>query len=399
MTDSFGRDYLRLTLEIDKHIDGFIDAYYGPEELKAEVADSPKLDPAELVEMVAALREAIPAEDANRAAYVKASLRALDCTTRMLNGESFDYLDEVNRIYDISPQPVDEQQFTDAHSVLDSLLPGSGSIAERLQARRELYQIDTEKALSLLELTRAETRQRTLAFIDLPEDNGVEIRLASDQPWGAYNWYLGRGKSLIEFNTDIPLNVLGLLSTFAHEGYPGHHTESMLKEQTIYHEKGYGEQAAMLLHSPAAVIAEAIATQAVGFIFPDGEQYRWNTEVMLPAAGIEPVDSAEEMADIAKAASALRYVTGNAAIQYHTGALTKEQTLEYVQTYALSTPERAAKSFSFFTHPLYRSYIFTYTQGYDLIDAAAEKVDKTTLFKRLLTEQILPSDLEKMATA
>ena len=137
MIDSFGRDYLRLRLEIDKHIDGFIDAYYGPAELKDNVQAQPKREPADLVADVAALGIRIPQDDANRAAYARASLRALDCTTRMLTGESFDYLDEVHRIYDISPEPVDEQTFLDAHNALDTLLPGSGGIADRLQARRK----------------------------------------------------------------------------------------------------------------------------------------------------------------------------------------------------------------------------------------------------------------------
>jgi hypothetical protein len=61
-----------------------------------------------------------------------------------------------------------------------------------------------------------------------------------------------------------------------------------------------------------------------------------------------------------------------------------------MQTYALATPERAAKSVGFFTHPLYRAYIFTYSVGHDLIAAAA---DPAVTFRRLLTEQVLPSEL------
>lgn len=59
-------------------------------------------------------------------------------------------------------------------------------------------------------------------------------------------------------------------------------------------------------------------------------------------------------------------------------------------TYGLTTAARAAKSFSFLSHPLYRSYIFTYSIGYDLIMGTA---DPATTFRRLLTEQVLPSRL------
>ena len=105
MIYDYGRSYLRLTLEINKHIDGFVDAYYGPDDLKAAVEDASKREPAALLDDVAALQAAIPGDDPARQAYLQAELRAIECSVRMLNGEKFDYLEEVNRLYDISPQP------------------------------------------------------------------------------------------------------------------------------------------------------------------------------------------------------------------------------------------------------------------------------------------------------
>jgi hypothetical protein len=399
--DDYGRSYLQLVLEIDKHIDGYIDAYYGPSDLKSAVSASDKKDPIALLDDVAHLQATIPTADPQRAAYLTAALRAIACTVRMLNGEEFAYTEEVERLYDISPEPVAESQFEAAHRELDTLLPGKGNLAERIEARRQRYYVRKEQILPLLQLARAETRRRTAELVDLPDDEGVEIRLTNDQPWGAYNWYLGNGRSLIEFNTDVPTSALGLLSTFAHEGYPGHHTESMLKERRLYRQKGYAEQAAMLLHSPAAVIAEGIATHAVDIIFPDDSHHQWTCDVLLPQAGIETNETAEQMARLSQASDHLRYVSGNAALLYHNGQLSRERTIDYIQTYGLATPERAAKSFGFLSHPLFRSYIFTYTQGYDLIEQAANgkaanRPDKTALFRRLLTGQILPSHLSDL---
>lgn len=391
--DPFGQDYLRLTLEIHKHIDGYIDAYYGPEALRAEVNAAPPRQPAALLDDVRRLQDNIPTADAARAAYLKAVLRAIECTVRMLQGETVDYLDEVYRIYDIRPRQVAESTFEAAHRELDELLPGrlGDGLAERLAAWRKGFEIDAGRALELLELARAETRQRTAAFIELPDEESVEIRLTSNQPWNAYNWYLGNGRSLIEFNTDMPLHVAALLGTFAHEGYPGHHTEGVLKEIGLFRERGYAEQAVPLLHSPSAVISEGIATTALDIIFPDDSHYDWNVEVMFPAAGLpaEP-GLAERMQRIAKASEKLRYVNGNAAILYHTGQLDKAGAIDYLRTYGLATAERAAKSLSFMTHPLFRSYTFTYSVGYDLIAASPDPV---ATFRRLLTEQVLPAAL------
>lgn len=397
--DRFGRSYLRLALEINKHIEGYVDAYFGPPALQAEVEAAPPQPPATLLDEVDRVRAAIPHQDPARQAYLMTTLRALESTVRLLNGETFDYLDEVQQLYDVRPQKVDESVFQEAHQELDGLLPGKGNVAQRLEARRRRYEVSQDQLLPLLEAVRAETQQRTAALVDLPESENIEIQLTADQPWTAYNWYLGNGRSRIEFNTDIPKSALKLTDTMAHEGYPGHHTESSLKEARLYREKGYGEQAAMLLHSPAAVIAEGIATTAVEIIFPDDSHHQWNVDVLLPAAqlatGAEP---AAQMRRLARATRALRYVTGNAAILYHTNQLNREQTIDYIQTYALSNPKRAQKSFSFLSHPLFRSYVFTYTQGYDLIAQAAENGDKRTIFRRLLTEQILPSQLASLQT-
>ena len=391
--DTFGADYLRLTLEIDKHIDGYIDAYYGPAALRDEVRAAPLRQPADLLDDVDRLEANIPEDDPARAVYLAATLRAIECTVRMVAGETFDYLEEVHRLYDIRPQLAPESRLLAAHDALDSLLPElpGENLAARLAAWRKQFEIDAARGLELLELAREETRRRTAAFVELPHDESVEIRLTSGQPWSAYNWYLGHGRSLIEFNTDLPLNALALLGTFAHEGYPGHHTEGTLKEIELYRRRGYAEQAAMLLHSPAAVVSEGIATTAVEVIFPDDSAYDWTAEVLLPAAGLPVAPGlADRLRRIDQAAASLRYVNGNAAILYHTGLITKAGAIDYMQTYALATPERAAKSVSFFTHPLFRGYTFTYSVGYDLIAATA---DPTATFRRLLTEQVLPSEL------
>lgn len=396
--DDFGREYLRLALEIDKHVAGYVDAYSGPAEIKAEVETGGKKSPAALLGDLARLRESIPTADPARHAYLSAVFRAMECTLRMQNGEEFDYLDEVNRLYDISPRKIDESVFTDAHQELDSLLPGQGNIADRMEARRKRYELPADRVLPVLHLIRDETRRRTEGLIDLVDGEVIDIKLVDDQPWSAYNWYLGNGRSLIEFNTDIPISALGLVSTFAHEAYPGHHTEAQLKEKLLYQEKGYAEYAAALLHSPSAVIAEGIAGVAVEMIFPDGGHHEWTVEVLLPTAGLPADESPERLQRIAEVSERLRYVSGNAAILFHTGQLDEERTIEYIRTYALSNEDRARKSFSFISHPLFRSYIFTYTQGRDLFKQATQGQDQIALFRRLLTEPFLPSQLAGMST-
>ncbi len=388
----FGRDYLRLALEINKHIDGYIDAYLGPADLKAEVEAAPAQPLDTLLGEVSRLQTQIPTDDPQRQNFLTASLRAMDASIRLHRGDELDYFDEIYRLYDIQPQKVDETTFDAAHRELDTLLPGAGSLAERSEAYRKQFELPVDQLLKLIELARDETQRRTQAIINLIPGETVELSLVTDQPWSAYNWYRGHAHSLIEFNVDIPVLATALIGLFAHEGYPGHHTEGQLKEKLLYHDKGYAEQAALLLHSPSAVISEGIATVALEVIFPDDTHHDWNADVLLPAAGISG-HTANEMRRIEAAKDALRYVNGNAAILYHTGEYTREQTIDYLLTYGLANPARAERSFRFISNPLFRAYTFTYTEGYDLIQRAAAKSDLQSVFLPLLTNQTLPSQL------
>jgi hypothetical protein len=187
---------------------------------------------------------------------------------------------------------------------------------------------------------------------------------------------------------------LSILDTFAHEGYPGHHTEAILKESLLYRGKGWGEHAVRLLNAPEGVIAEGIATTAAEIIFPGNSRFEWVSNVILPTVGIEG-EPVEQLMRLNHAGRMLRYISGNAAILYHTGKLNREQTIDYYQTYGLTTKDRAEKSFSFITHPLFRAYTFTYTIGYDLITEAANG-DKTPIFLRLLVDGILPSEISQL---
>lgn len=396
-TDPFGAKYLSLTLGIDRHLPGYVDAYIGPAEIRTAVESGPAPELDELWDALRWLQDHIPDADPQRERFLHATLRSIEGTLRLLQGEEMDYLDEVALLFDIHPQPVDEAVFLEAHALLDRLLPGDGPLAERMKARRDHYELSPDRVLPALELARQVTRERTAGLVELAPGEDLEIRLTGGHPWSAYNWYRGNGQSLIEVNTDIPVNALHVLGTMAHEGYPGHHTEAQLKERALWQERGYAEQAVALLNSPAAVIAEGIATTAEEIIFPGESGHEWVQEVLLPAAGITPRETAAERAAIDRATKVLRYTMGNAAILYHTGQLDRDETIDYLMTYALSTPERAAKSFDFLSERLGRSYVFTYTEGYDLLEKASPG-DRTGLFKRLLMEQLLPSELAQLGT-
>lgn len=397
MSDQWGRSFLRLMLEVDKHKEGFVDAYFGAPDIAETAKNSPLIPIPELQSQLDDLSSSLNDPDSQRQAFVTGMITSAKTILRLASDEPLSFHDEARLIFDIEPELVDEARFDEAQAQLDTLLPGTGTIPERLQAYLRHYEMDSSQLDKTIELALPETRKRTAEFIDLVDGEGFEYSLVKDQVWGAYNWYQGNGQSLIEFNTDVPVNALRILDLCAHEGYPGHHTENMLKEKYLYQDLGRAEHAAVLLYSSSAVIAEGIATTALEIIFPDNQADAYLDDSLFPKIGIDP-HPADVRSAISKARKDISYVPYNAAIRHHTGELTADETVQYIMKYADASKDRATRTLNFFTKSGSRSYVLTYNTGYELIEKAS-KGDKPPLFKRLLLEPILPSELREIGRA
>ena len=289
--DAFGREYARLSFGIERHVPGFIDAYLGPDDLRAALdPDDPagaRPTPIALVTAARELLARIPSLDATegRKGYLTKQVEAMLTTARRVAGEELPYREEVRLLFDIEPVATPEGIYDAAISDLDTLMPGDGPIAERMVAWRQGYAIPPETARRLVDVILPELRARTQEFVNLPEDESIEIRMVQDQPWSGYNWYLGNGRSRVELNTDLPIYAYRLTDLLAHEGYPGHHTEHALKER-LYTEQGLGEHALQLINTPECLISEGIATVAEKMLFTPQELVRFRRERVYPAAGI-----------------------------------------------------------------------------------------------------------------
>lgn len=401
--DAFSHEYLLLSLQIDRRWEGFVDAYFGPAGIKTAALEGDAPEPAELLARATALRAAVEsgAFGEQRRVYLRAQTRAMEAVCRKLAGEDIPYVDEVRLFFDIEPAHTPEATYEAAIAELDAALPGSGDVPARMQAWRDRYVVAPGVARQLIDRILAETRARSAAFIALPADEGVEIRMVVDQPWSGYNWYLGGNRSRVEINTDLPIRAGDLVGLIAHEAYPGHHTEHSLKEGRLYRELGYGEAAVQLISTPQCVIAEGIATLAEGIVFPDGSGARWANEALYPLAGI--VGDPEREAAIGRAQRALRSVSANAALLLHDRGASEEEVVAYLMRYALRTETEARHSLSFIANPLWRAYIFCYHAGRDLLgawlDQAADREERERRFARLLTDQIAPSTVTQWVAA
>jgi hypothetical protein len=242
-----------------------------------------------------------------------------------------------------------------------------------------------------------EARRRTASLVELPAGEEIDYAFVSDKPWSGSNWYLGDSRSRVEINTDLPIHATALPSLVAHEAYPGHHTEHALKDLRLYHGRGFAEQAIQLINTPECVISEGIAVLAEDFAFGDG-QAEWMANVLMPEAGLRFDPDVHRR--VQHAGRQLRAVASNAALLYHRDGRSEREVVQYLEHYGLMTEPEAAKRFSFISDPLWRPYIFTYSVGRHLLSGWLDQVegeDRLTRFRRLLTEQITPSQIAAQA--
>ncbi len=393
-TDPTSRAYVRLALHIDRHVPGFIDAYFGPPAWQAEAKAEGVIPPAQLRrEAEALLRDIAAIGDALRCEWLTKQVTAMTATLRRLEGEALLFEEELALMYDIHPQWTDERKFDDALHIIGDLLPGAGPLADELEAWDARFDVSKWKLLPLLAICRDEAQRRTRRLFLLPEGEEVTLQIVQNQPWSAYNWYLGNYRSRVDVNTDLPVRANAMLRLMTHEGYPGHHTEHAIKERSLYRRQGRAEACVQLINAPECVISEGIADLAREVIFPEPELEAWLRDVLYPQAGIAA--DVERDRAIAQALRILRPVSGNAAFLLHRDGASEQTVVDYIQRYGARTEKQARQSYRFISNPLFRSYVFNYHYGRDLLNRYIEASDRIARFRMLLEQPLTPSRIEQ----
>lgn len=382
--DAVSRTYLIAGLAIGEVVEGFVDSYHGPDDLPAIAAATP---PAEALKNLEAAIAGL--ERSHRKSWLDTQFRAMRATLEIVEGRLTNYREQVSSCYDIEPAWVDDARILEAHENLESLLPGNGTIGERQVAWRKQFELENDRIPPLAGPILDELRNRTRQILELPEEESFELVLVQNQPWSGYNWYLGSCRSRIEINTDLPVRLNALPDLLAHEGYPGHHTEHSARETFQFLERGEGEFAIALLTTPQAVISEGIATNALETVVPEDELPGWLQEFVYGPAGMD-VDIERDL-EIARASRVLGGVMGNAALLVHDQGKSVDAAVDYLVRYGLRSEREARQSMEFVMHPLFRTYVYTYTAGYDLIYNTLQNCpDQKEMFRDLLLEHWSP---------
>ena len=392
--DDFVNEYLLLGLAFDRLEEGFVDAYTGDPALRRKVENAPTPDPRDLSHIARRLRDELPgaALSDERARFLDVHLRALDCSARKFAGEDIGFVDEVEAYFDVRIAPGDEDAYRDAHRRLDALLPGQGSLTERMQAHRNSEVIPADRLAECVEAFSSALREKVRAVYPLPDTERVEYEVVGDKPWSGFNYYLGNYRSRVAINSDLEQTMAHLPRLIAHEAYPGHHTEHCRKEAGLV-AGGQAEQTLFLVNTPQCLMAEGLADLALEAIVGPGWG-KWAQEIYADLGLRFDGELAEKLSE---ASEQLLPVRQDAALLLHDRGRSHDEVVEFLQRWSLASPDRARQSLRFLSSPLWRAYISTYVEGYRLlggwlaqVPAGTERADR---FRRLLDEPLVPSSL------
>ncbi|BBB09730.1 hypothetical protein [Sphingopyxis sp. EG6] len=394
--------YLKLTLEIGTHEAGYIDAYYGPPELKAAAEAAPRDKPTLLAatrELTARLatiaRRLSDPVDRRRAAFLRAQLRAAETRLMMMQGTRFAFADEAERLFGVRPQLKPLADYDRHLAAVEALVPGDGALAERVEAYLDRFTIPKDRLQKVFDVAIARCRGRSLAHIPMPDGESFRLEFVTGKSWSGYNYYQGAYHSLIQVNTDLPIRLSRALDLGCHEGYPGHHLLNMKLEEKLVKERGWTEFSVYPLYSPQSLIAEGTANYGIDLAFPEASKAETERDVLMPLAEIA-VPADDRYWQLLKAIEALGGARLTIAQQYLDGVIDRPTAVAFTQKYLLVSQKRAEQSVSFTDQ--YRSYVINYGLGEAMVRAHVERgrPSRDEMWRRmakLVSEPTLPSDL------
>jgi len=397
-------DYVQMTLEIGEREPGYVDAYYGPKEWQ----DAAKAAPRSLADLAEEARrltarlasvetDDLDAMDLRRRAFLQAQLTAATTRLRMLQGEKLSFAEEARGLFGVAPELKELSAYDPVLARIETLVPGTGPLAERVDAFQDRFTISKERLQPVFDAAIAECRRRTMEHIALPANESFRMEFVTGKSWSGYNYYQGNAHSLIQINTDLPIRISRAVDLGCHEGYPGHHALNMLLEERLTKGKGWVEFSVYPLYSPQSLIAEGSANYGIDLAFPGAERLAYETAALYPLAGIPTGDAAKYL-DLLRAINDLSGARFTIARDYLEGRIDRARAVELTQKYQLVSKARAEQSIDFTTQ--YRSYVINYGLGQDMVRAYVEAAGpdpaaRWARMEQVISEPTLPSDLLK----
>ena len=363
--------YIKLVAALGERDPDSLDYYAGPAEwlaqVRAEDASLPAIRQAAsaVIEDVSQLAPDADSERPRRAFLIR-QLAAIVARVDVLTGSRLTFDEESRRLFGAEAGTRSGETFADARQKLNTLLPGAGRLAERLETFERGYVVPPDRISVLVGKAVAECRRRTKEHLALPADEEVDVEYVSGMPWPAFTRYRGGHRSTTQINRDFALTIDRVLDVACHETYPGHHAINVLLDQ-----------AAQPMYSPLTFRTEGAASYAIELAFPGDSRLAFERE-LCRLAGVPDADL-ERYLMVARLVDRLRWLQVEVARRYLDGDLEFVRAARTLEDEALLPDASADAMLKFFNR--FRTYSVTYTAGFDAVEQAVGTSDEPSRWR------------------
>jgi hypothetical protein len=397
----FGEDFLLLALRINKHINGYVDFYYGPENLRQIVDNEALTSPSKLFIAASNLLNKLGSNgyDIKRERYLEKMLTAIRTSIELLNGIEISIEDQFLRLYDVALQPANESELKNLKNEYDEAYGGPGNLEDRMKNLRIVRKVSEEKVFIMFKKALDISKMRTKELFEdiLPIKERIIIDLVKNNKnnekikWACYQWYLGEYTSRIEVNPNYEMYWSVFLLFSSHEGYPGHHTEFCIKEKNLYREMNQFEHSILILHTPKMIISEGIANLANSILYSNKE----SAEIGLRefCSDVSKEAPLEKIILQDKVKGKIPIFWYNFAYHALVDKYSEKELIQYGKNVEIFSEEGIKTELKRLSNPVYSKNAFLYHLGTNIIQQKYGKTPSVKNFQNLLAFPILPSDL------
>lgn len=330
------RAYVHLALELGRRSPAEVDFYFGPAELHPH-ATTAILTSEQLQTQIRSLLQAV--EDAQvrqplvRRERLMGKLIHLQRLVGLIDGKQEQgFGDQAKRLYGIRAD-FNRKDTASVLLQLEQLLPGAGSLFDRMQAWRSRWIIASERRQSVFERALQECRQLTKMHWPLDDAESVEIRWTRKTA-AAWHRYQGESHSVLQINPDAIAYFPSVLTLACHEAYPGHHAQYLLLDAAAGSAGIPIEDTVVLLRSRQSVLLEGAANLGVELAFGEEQRIAFERDVLIPLAGL-PVELAAKQRQISKLESQLATNILPILRDFHDKAISRDEAVRQLQGMAL----------------------------------------------------------------
>jgi hypothetical protein len=338
--DSIGARYAQAALRLAQHDPSLVDAWRGPERLEPGPRGPVKQIAADITALLddaaRALTGISSAEEQARLRYLSLQLTALRFAADRQLGREASVDEQAAEEFALELPPLDAPAVQQHLAEIDRLLPGKGTVRERVGDLRRRIMVPSEKRREVFEAAISTCRDASAPVFPLPARAGIEIgfsEFGQHQGWDGFADHTGDYHTQIWINEEVPLDVSRALRLACHEGYPGHHVQHAMIDQ-LFESRQWIELRLTPVFGRHLLLTEGAAEVASDLAIPADRRAALYREKLFPAAEVDAVDAAV-LVRVEDLQRELLPVVTDVARAYLAGTITKARARERLANEAL----------------------------------------------------------------